>query len=152
MSAQHGPTPWRFDGPSFGSVEVIDANNEQIGMFELSPDGPPVGVSVANAKRIIACVNACEPISHPADLTAGIAVLRAMAMGTVNGDQLTAILVLSTMGVGPPAPGEAVELPGWMHANLQELALTVAPIELLQTFLGHARHAGLLGDDDGGAE
>jgi len=54
----HTPTPWKKQ-----EYNIEDLQNGRIATFELS--GWRLANAEANIKRIVACVNACEPFKDP---------------------------------------------------------------------------------------
>ena len=76
MSAQHTDTPWAIytdsRGRIVGTAPGIEAADMSIvcfgdvvdGFSGVRGDGDP-GIALANARRIVECVNACEGIADP---------------------------------------------------------------------------------------
>ena len=67
MSKQHTHEPWDTDG--FSSVGATGSDQFNGGFFTATCDGPD---KIANAGRIVACVNACAGIeTHELELMTG---------------------------------------------------------------------------------
>jgi hypothetical protein len=58
MTTDHTPTPWADDG--FGRIGATDSDQFNGGFFTAICEGPD---KAANARRIMACVNACAGVS-----------------------------------------------------------------------------------------
>ena len=67
-TTEHTPEPWRYDPrPAQGVVYIVDAEGYSIGEWRANPNALAGSHLLANAARIVACVNACEGIDD-ADL------------------------------------------------------------------------------------
>lgn len=101
MTQKHTPEPWATDyrerPDGMFAQEVFDANGETIATLAWFPVDSGVGTTTnreANARRIVACVNACIGVSNgELAMTTMSAVLARMNEAEQQRDELLAALV-----------------------------------------------------------
>ena len=74
-TTQHSPTPWTHRDDDRGNPTIYDAEGDQV-LYVHAMDG---NYNEPTGERIVACVNACEPITDLSKLSVLIARLRGHA-------------------------------------------------------------------------